>query len=282
MKRVGFGRDINLTFHMLFATALLLGLYVAIALGVWKLSEGRSYQWLIPAVAAVVVWNYVDTIRLALRLTGARYVTAKDAPALHEIVERLSALADIRRPRIAIVDSEMPNAFAVARTQRSAVIAVTSGLRHRLNREELEAVLAHELSHIANRDVMVMTPATFFPIAASFLWEWLTILWPIAGLLYVTGGSLGLTLSRYREYAADRGAALLTGRPEHLMSALQKIAGHVALIPRRDLRATAGISALFIISTQTSSFRLWMDHPPLEDRLAHLAQIARELGTATA
>jgi hypothetical protein len=101
--------------------------------------------------------------------------------------------------------------------------------------------------------------------------------------LYVTGGSLGLTLARYREYAADRGAALLTGRPEHLMSALQKIAGHVALIPRRDLRATAGISALFIISTQqTSSFRLWMDHPPLEDRLAHLAQIARELGTATA
>jgi len=279
MRRAGVGRDLGLTLHMLLTTILIVGLYVLLGLVAWKLT--RVYDpALVIAIGLFAVGAFFANTHLALRLTGARVVGPKEAPRLHEAVDRLCGLADLRKPRIAVVQSEIPNAFAVAHSERSAVVAVTDSLRNRLNEHELEAVLAHELSHIANRDALVMTPASFFPIAASFLWEWLTILWPIAALLYVTGGSLSLTLSRYREYAADRGSALLTGRPEDLMSALQKIVGDVALIPQRDLRGTVGMSALFIVPTQTPRWRFWMDHPPLEDRLAHLAEIGRELGKA--
>jgi heat shock protein HtpX len=279
MKRAGVGRDLGLTLHMLVTVILLAALYVLLGLVVWSLTALYD-PVLVIAIAVFALIGYFATSGLVLRLTGARVVEPEEAPDLHDAVERLSALADVRKPRIAIVDSTIPNAFAVARSERSAVIAVTSSLRKRLDERELEAVLAHELSHIANRDVLVMTPASFFPIAASFLWEWLTILWPIAALLFVTGGSLSLTLARYREYAADRGAALLTGRPEDLMSALQKIAKDVSLIPRRDLRATAGMSALFIVSTSSARWRIWTDHPPLDERLAHLSEISRELGRA--
>jgi heat shock protein HtpX len=224
------------------------------------------------------------------------------------MVERLCAMANLPKPRIAVVDSDVPNAFATGRNPKHAAVAVTTGLWRRLEPQEIEGVLGHELSHIANRDVLVMTVASFFAMLAALLTRfglyagmfggfgggygggrsnnnnnqvpvWL-IIFLVSVVVYAISFILIRTISRYREYAADRGSAIITGAPENLMSALQKISSGITQIPQRDLREVQGMNAFFIIPTNwKANMSEWMmDHPPLEKRLAALAEIAREMG----
>jgi heat shock protein HtpX len=208
-------------------------------------------------------------------------------------------MADLPKPKVAIMNTPLPNAFATGRSPKHAAVCVTTGLWERLERREVEAVMAHELSHIANRDVAIMTISSFFAMVAALLMRmglwggmmggdrdrsggapvWL-IMFAVSMLTYVISYVLILMISRYREYAADRGSALITGAPENLMSALQKIASDIVHIPQRDLREVQGMNAFFIVPTSVKSSigELFATHPPLEKRLARLAEIAREMG----
>jgi heat shock protein HtpX len=209
-------------------------------------------------------------------------------------------MADLPKPRVAIIDTEVPNAFATGRSPKHAAVAVTTGLMNRLDPQELEGVLAHELSHVKNRDVRTMTMASFFAMVAALITRfaiyggifggrredngppvWLILL-VVSWVTYILSWILIQFISRYREYAADRGAAIMTGAPEYLMSALQKIASQMSMIPQRDLREVQGMNAFFIIPTdwKKRGSELFMSHPPLEKRLAALSEIAREMGRA--
>jgi heat shock protein HtpX len=219
-------------------------------------------------------------------------------------VERLCAMSDLPKPKVAVIDTDVPNAFATGRSPKHAAVAVTTGLWRRLEPREVEGVLAHELSHIANRDVLVMTLASFFAMLAGVLARfglygglfgggrrdgdsgvpiWL-IIFLVSILTYFISYLLIRAISRYREYAADRGSALITGAPEYLMSALQKISSGIMSIPQRDLREVETMNAFFIIPTSVKSAagELFSSHPPLEKRLARLAEIAREMGKPVA
>jgi heat shock protein HtpX len=206
-------------------------------------------------------------------------------------------MADLPKPRIAVIDTDMPNAFATGRSPKHAAVAITTGLWRRLEPREVEGVLAHELAHIANRDVLVMTLASFFAMVAGLLTRWglffggggdrreggvpiWLVVFAVSIVTYVLSFILIRTISRYREYAADRGAALVTGAPENLMSALQKIASGMATIPRRDLREVEAMNAFFIVPTSFRSAmgELFATHPPMEKRIAALAEVAREMG----
>src|SRR5438876_1937156 len=304
MKRKSFGRDAGLSLRMFFTSALLGLLYVVFAVVLFQvLNVG-----LIPMIVIIVglaFFQYYTSDKLALAASGAKVVSREDAPDLHAMVERLCAMADLPKPKIAVVDTDVPNAFATGRSPKHAAVAVTAGLWRRLEPKEIEGVLAHELSHIANRDVLVMTVASFFAMLAGVLtrfglyagmWGggnrnnnnnavpvWLIVV-AVSIVTYVISWILIRTISRYREYAADRGSALITGAPENLMSALQKISSQIALIPQRDLREVQAMNAFFIIPTNVkqASAELFMDHPPLEKRLARLAEIARQMGRPVA
>jgi heat shock protein HtpX len=301
MKRKSYGRDAGLSLRMFFTSFLLGLLYVVF--GVVLISYLNF--GLVPVLLIVVglaFFQYYTSDKLALRAAGARVVERDEAPELHDLVERLCAMADLPKPRVAIVDTDVPNAFATGRSPKHAAVAVTTGLMRRLDTEEIESVLAHELSHVANRDVLVMTVASFFAMLAALLTRfglyagmfggfggnrnnnnntpvWLIVL-AVSILTYVISFILIRSISRYREYAADRGSALITGAPENLMSALQKISSQITMIPDRDLREVAGMNAFFIIPTSIKqrTAELFMDHPPLEKRLAALEKIAREMG----
>lgn len=306
MKRKSFGRDRGLSLRML-ATGGLLGLlYVGFGLALFYfLNVGLAPMLLI--VIGIAVFQYWSSDKLALAASGAKIVTQEQAPELHAMVERLCAMADLPKPRIAIVNSDVPNAFATGRNPKHAAVAVTTGLWRRLEPQEIEGVLAHELSHVANRDVLVMTVASFFAMLAAMLTRWglffgmwggggfgggnrnsnnqggvpiWLVIFAISVVTYAISFVLIRMISRYREYAADRGSALITGAPEHLMSALQKIASGITTIPQRDLREVAGMNAFFIVPTnwRQQMGELFMDHPPMEKRLAALAAIAREMG----
>ena len=289
---------------MLFTSGLLGLLYVAFALVLfYYLHVGVAGMLVI--VFAMAAFQYWTSDKLALAASGAKIVSPQEAPELHAMVERLCAMADLPKPRIAIVPSDVPNAFATGRNPKHAAVAVTEGLWRRLEPREVEAVLAHELSHVANRDVLIMTLASFFAMLAALLTRWgmymgmfggfgggrrdsngnnqvpvWLIVFLVAVVTYVISYILIRTLSRYREYAADRGSALITGAPENLMSALQKIASGITQIPQRDLREVQGMNAFFIVPTnwRQQVGELFMDHPPMEKRLAALAEIAREMG----
>ena len=233
--------------------------------------------------------QYFTSDKIALASSGAKVVTPEQAPDLHAMVERLCAMSDLPKPRVAVIPTDIPNAFATGRSPKKSVVAVTEGLWKRLEPPEIEGVIAHELAHISNRDVAVMTFASFFSNVASLLTGFGGGLgrnregppiWLIALVVYFVSYFLILALSRYREFAADRGAALVTGAPENLMSALQKIASDITRIPQRDLRQLEGLNAFFIIPTNVkrSAATLFMTHPPLEKRLARLATIAQEMG----
>jgi heat shock protein HtpX len=222
-----------------------------------------------------------------LRHVGAVVLTPSEAPELFALVERLAAIAGLPPPRVARAETPMPNAFVAGRRPARSIVVVTAGSESTLSREELAAVLAHELAHVANRDVVVMTLATVpRTLAAELLgregsaYVLAFMIWPIAAVLWLLSSGLTLALSRYREYAADRGSALITGEPEQLMSALQKIADGVARIPAADLRSVRGLNAFFIVPTdlQRRGLELLSDHPPLEKRLARLGDLAREMG----
>jgi heat shock protein HtpX len=256
-------------------------------------------------VVAMAFFQYYTSDKIALAASGAKIVSPEEAPDLHAMVERLCAMAGLPKPRVAVVDTDVPNAFATGRNPKHAAIAVTTGLWRRLEPQEVESVLAHELSHVANRDVLVMTIASFFAMLAAMLTRWglffgmwgggfgggnrnnnnnqvpvWLIVFAVSIVVYAISFILIRTISRYREYAADRGSAIITGAPENLMSALQKISSGITQIPQRDLREVAGMNAFFIIPTNwKSQMSEWMmDHPPLEKRLAALAEIAREMG----
>jgi heat shock protein HtpX len=308
MKRKSYGRDAGLTIRMLATSALLGLLYVGFAVVLLSvLKVGLAPMLLI--VIGIAVFQYYTSDKLALAASGAKIVSPEEAPDLHAMVERLCAMADLPKPRIAVVDSPVPNAFATGRNPKHAAVAVTSGLWHRLEPQELEAVLAHELSHIANRDVLIMTVASFFAMLAALITRWglyfgmwgggfgggnnrdsnnqvpvWLIVFAVSVVTYAISFILIRMISRYREYAADRGSALITGAPEHLMSALQKIASGITQIPQKDLREVAGMNAFFIVPTnwRTQVGELFMDHPPMEKRLAALAAISREMGRPVA
>jgi heat shock protein HtpX len=305
MKRKAYGRDAGLTLRMLLTTSLLGLLYVLFAVALFFVLDAGIVAMVV-IVGALAFVQYFTSDKLALKAAGAKVVGADQAPELHEMIERLCAMADLRKPRIAVIESDVPNAFATGRNQKHAAVAVTTGLWNRLEPKEVEGVLAHELSHIANRDVLVMTVASFFAMIAAVLTRvglysgmfggmggnrdnnnqipvWLVVL-VVSVVTYFLSQILILAISRYREFAADRGSALITGAPENLMSALQKIASGITQIPQQDLRQVEGMNAFFIIPTnwRKRGGELFMTHPPLEKRLAALAEISREMGRPVA
>jgi len=298
MKRQAFGRDRGLTLRIL-ATGGLLGL-LYVVFGVVLISYlNVGIVPIILILGALAFFQYYTSDKLALKASGAKIVSEQEAPELHAMVERLAAMADLPKPKVAVIDSDVPNAFATGRNPKNAAVAVTTGLWRRLEPREVEGVLAHELSHVVNRDVLIMTLAGFFAMVAGLLARWalysgmfgggrsrdngppvFLIVLAVSIVTYFLSYILIRTISRYREYAADRGAALLTGAPEDLMSALQKISSGIATIPQRDLREVQALNAFFIVPTNwKSSFgELFLTHPPMEKRLAALAEIAREMG----
>jgi heat shock protein HtpX len=289
---------------MLFTSGLLGLLYVGFGVVLFSVFN-FSLVFMLVIVIGLAFFQYYTSDKIALAASGAKIVSADEAPELHAMVERLCAMANLPKPRVAVVDSDVPNAFATGRNPKHAAVAVTTGLWRRLEPQEIEAVLGHELSHIANRDVLVMTVASFFAMLAALLTRfglyagmfggfgggnrssnnnnqvpiWL-IVFLVSVVVYVISWILIRTISRYREYAADRGSAIITGAPENLMSALQKISSNIAQIPQQDLREVQGMNAFFIIPTnwKTNMSEWMMDHPPLEKRLAALSEIAREMG----
>ena len=305
MKRKAYGRDAGLTLRMLLTGSLLGLLYVLFAVALFYVLNA-GIVLMVVIVGALAFVQYFTSDKLALKAAGAKVVERDQAPELHDMIERLCAMADLRKPRVAVIESDVPNAFATGRNQKHAAVAVTTGLWNRLEPKEVEGVLAHELSHIANRDVLVMTVASFFAMIAAVLTRvglysgmfggmggnrdnnnsvpvWLVVL-VVSVVTYFLSQILILAISRYREFAADRGSALITGAPENLMSALQKIASGITQIPQQDLRQVEGMNAFFIIPTnwRKRGGELFMTHPPLEKRLAALAEISREMGRPVA
>jgi heat shock protein HtpX len=306
MKRKAYGRDAGLTWRMLFTSSMLGLLYVFFALALFYVLNAGLVLMLV-IVGGLAFVQYFTSDKLALRASGAKVVERDEAPALHDMIERLAGMADLPKPRVAIIESEVPNAFATGRNKKHSAVAVTTGLWNRLEPQEIEGVLAHELSHIANRDVLVMTVASFFAMLAGLLTRfglysgmfggfggnrdnnnnsvpvWLIVV-VVSIVTYFLSQILILAISRYREYAADRGSALITGAPEHLMSALQKIASQITMIPQQDLRQVETMNAFFIVPTnwRKRTAELFMTHPPMEKRLAALSEIAREMGRPVA
>ena len=246
--------------------------------------------------------------KIALRASGAQEVTPEEAPKLHGIVDRLCALADMPKPRVAIAQADMPNAFATGRNSQKAVLVVTTGLMRRLDDNELEGVIAHEMSHVAHKDVVVMTIASFLGIVAGLLVRFafygelfgggrrggggnnnnggalpiLLIVMLVSVVVYAISFLLIRLLSRYRELAADRAGALLTGQPSHLASALQKVSGAMSQIPTKDLREAQPLNAFYFApafkaDTMTLS-TIFSSHPSLERRLEQLSEISAQLG----
>ena len=294
-----YGRDAGLSFRMFLTMFLLGALYVGFFVALVAFTD-IGIWFLVVIMGGLAFVQYYTSDKIALAASRAKVVERDEAPELHDMVERLCAMADLPKPRIAVVPTDVPNAFATGRNPKNSVVAVTEGLWYRLSKPEVEGVLAHELSHIGNRDVAIMTVSSFFAMVAALLMRiglfggmfggggrdrgggtpvWL-IMFLVAMLTYVLSYVLILMISRYREYAADRGAAIITGAPENLMSALQRIAGQIQQIPQKDLREVQGLNAFFIVPTNVkSSFaEFFMTHPPLEKRLARLAAISRDMG----
>src|ERR687896_883311 len=231
--------------------------------------------------------------KLALAAMGARTVSPQEAPQLHAMIERLCVQADLPKPRVAIANTRMPNAFAIGRSPKSATVCATTGIMELLSPAELEGVMAHELTHVANRDVLVMTLAGFFATIAAYIVQFgfffggggsmgddddnpsFMVLLLVSLVVYVVSFLLMQALSRYREFAADRGAAIITGRPSALASALQKISSGMARIPQQDLRATQELSAFYIFppGAGKSIAGLFATHPPMEKRIEALQRL---------
>ncbi|WP_031167803.1 zinc metalloprotease HtpX [Streptosporangium roseum] len=297
MAHTRFAPDRGLTSRMVL-TMFLLGLLYVVFVSVLITLGVRTILVLLIAGGTLLV-QYFMSDRIALFAMHGREVTPEQAPELHGMIDRLSAMADMPKPRVAIADSDVPNAFATGRNQKKAVVCVTTGLLRRLERAELEGVLAHEMSHVAHRDVAVMTIASFLGIVAGLmtrvaLYSGLgrgrddrgglpigLIIMLVSALVYGVSFLLTRALSRYRELAADRAGALLTQRPSVLASALVKISGEMARIPTRDLREAEPFNAFFFVpalSGGTSLATLLATHPPLNRRLEQLARISAQLG----
>ncbi len=295
MSKRNFGRDSGLQARMLLTMFLLGVVYVVLIVVAITAGVGIGAVFLIAAV--VFGTQMFASDKIALAAMGARDVSPAQAPQLHSIIDRLCLHADIPKPRVALVQAPMPNAFALGRSQKTATVCVTTGLLSLLSEPELEGVLAHELTHVINRDVMVMTIASFFAsiaaIAARFGFLFgggrgrnqqgaFAIVLAVSIGVYAVSFVLLRALSRYREYAADRGAAVITGRPSALSSALMKISGTMAQIPSRDLRVASEMSAFFIVPARRkgSLSGLFATHPPLEKRIEALNRLEAQLQSA--
>jgi heat shock protein HtpX len=292
MRPTSFGRDTGLQARML-TTMFLLGLLYAVFVGV-LFAAGASGVLILVVGGGLVLAQFFASERIGLAAMGAREVSPQEYPELHALIERLCVQADLPKPRVAVAETSMPNAFAIGRSRKHATVCATTGIMDLLSPAELEGVMAHELSHIANRDVMVMTLASFFASVASFIVQWGYILGGggsdedddgpsffvivlISIAVYAISFFLMRALSRYREFAADRGAAVITGRPSALSSALLKISGVNERIPTQDLRAASEMQAFFISPVGARVAGLFATHPPMEKRIEALARLERQL-----
>jgi heat shock protein HtpX len=313
--RTRYPADRGLTARMM-TTVFLLGLLYAIFVTALFLAHVQLAIIIIVPLAFLLV-QYFFSDRIALFSMHGKIVTEQEAPQLHAVVDRLCNLANMPKPKVAIANSDIPNAFATGRNQKSAVVCVTTGILRRLDEPELEAVLSHELSHVAHRDVAVMTVASFLGILAGFLTRML--LWSdmfgglgggrgrgggrggnnaqgqlvlfelgalaFSALIYMISFILIRALSRYRELAADRSGAILIGQPRLLANALVKVSGEMSRIPTRDLRAAEPFNAFFFapaFAKGASLSSLFSTHPSLEKRLEQLAKLEAEMGHGAA
>ena len=315
MARTRYAPDRGLTARMT-ATMFLLGLvfvaFIALIIGIGAATHASDAAIVLFAVVlggGFAIGSLFYSDKIALSTAGAREVTPQQAPELHGIVDRVCALADMPKPRVAIAESPMPNAFATGRNADKAVLCVTTGLMNRLETEELEGVIAHELSHVAHKDVQVMTIASFLAIVAALLIRFsfygelfgggrgrsnnnggalpiFLIIMAVSIVVYAVSFLLIRMLSRYRELAADRSGALLTGQPSALKSALIKVTGDIARIPTKDLRAAEPLNAFFFAPAMslrgggTSLSTIFSTHPSLERRLEELDKVQRQLNQA--
>lgn len=296
MNRNRFAPDRGLTTRMV-VTMFLIGLLYVVFVGALLALLRGSWPIILVIAGILFVVQFWFSDRIAAFGMGAREVTPDQAPELHGVVDRVCALGDLPKPKVAIADSDVPNAFATGRNEKNTVVCATTGLLRRLEPDELEGVIAHELSHVAHRDVAVMTIASFLGLLAGVitriaLWGGfrrsrdpgtaaLVILVPlVSAAVYVISFLLTRMLSRYRELSADRSAALLTGRPSSLAAALTKVTGEMATIPTRDLRKAEPFNAFYFapaLSAGPSLSRLLSTHPTLEQRLEQLGRITLEL-----
>jgi heat shock protein HtpX len=282
-------------------TVFLLGL-VYVAFIAILIALIRSWVIVVVIAGGALFAQYFFSDRIALYAMGGREVSPAEAPELHALIDRLCAMADMPKPRVAIADTDLPNAFATGRNPQRAVVCVTTGIMRRLEPQELEGVLAHELSHVAHRDVAVMTVASFLGVLAGMVARFslysgmfggrgrrdqnfvavVLLITVVSAVVYAVSFLLIRALSRYRELAADRAGAVLTTNPAALASALTKVSDQMARIPTRDLRAAEAFNAFFFapaFSSKVSMATLLSTHPSLQQRLDRLAVLSRELGS---
>lgn len=290
-QKTSFGRDTGLQVRMI-TTMFLLGLLYVAFVGV-LFAAGAGAIMMVLIVGALTLSQLFLSDKLALASMGAKEVSPEEAPGLHALIDRLCIQADLPKPKIAVADTDVPNAFAMGRSQKSATVCATTGIMRRLSPAELEGVMAHELSHVKNRDVMIMTIVSFFASVAAMIMQFsfffgggnreggAPIMMIIAAsfVVYALSFFLMLALSRYREFTADRGAALITGRPSALSSALMNISGAMESIPSRDLRKAEEMNAFFIVPARAKGAlrSLFATHPPMEQRIERLNQLELQL-----
>jgi heat shock protein HtpX len=288
-----FPRDTGLQFRMLLTMFLLGLLYVGFV--VVLLSAGAGVGVMVLVIGALTLAQLFLSDKLGLAAMGAKEVSPEEAPGLHAMIERLCIQADLPKPKIAVADSDVPNAFAMGRSQKNATVCATTGIMRTLSPAELEGVMAHELAHVKNRDVLVLTVASFFASIAAMIMQFgfffggggddddgapaFIVILAASFLVYIISFFLMLALSRYREFAADRGAALVTGRPSALASALMNISGAMQRVPTQDLRQAERMNAFFIVPTSVKGAiqTLFSTHPPMEKRIERLQQLEAQL-----
>jgi len=299
MASTRFRSDPGLAARMGLVMLLVGGLYVTVMAVL--IAGGASFITVVVIAVALGVGQWYFSDKLALTAMRGREVSPEQAPELHGMIDRLCAMADMPKPRVAIADIDVPNAFATGRSPQHSVVCVTTGIMRRLDKEELEGVLSHELSHVAHRDVLVMTFAGFLGVAAGLIMRWgfffgggrssnnsnnlpFAVIWVGSIVVYFISFLLTRVLSRYRELSADRAGAYLTGKPSALASALTKISGEMARIPTRDLREAQAFNAfMFAPALKSDSVSaLFSTHPSLEQRLEQLAKISSDLSRPTA
>jgi heat shock protein HtpX len=265
------------------------------------LAAGAGVVTMVVIIGALSLAQLFFSDKLALAAMGAKVVSPEQAPGLHAMIERLCIQADLPKPKIAVADTDVPNAFAMGRSQKNAVVCATTGIMNILEPHELEGVMAHELTHVKNRDVLVMTLASFFASVAAMITQFgfffggfgggddedgpgFAVVLLVSFAVYVISFFLMLALSRYREFGADRGSAIITGRPSALASALMKLSGAMQRVPDQDLREVGRMNAFFIVPTSVkkSVSTLFMTHPPMEARIARLQQYEAQLQQGTA
>ncbi len=287
-----FPRDTGLQLRMVLTMFLLGLLYVAFVVAL--LSAGAGVGVMLVVIGGLTLAQLFLSDKLALAAMGAKEVSPQDAPGLHAMIERLCIQADLPKPKIAVADTDVPNAFAMGRSQKNATVCATTGIMRTLSPAELEGVMAHELAHVKNRDVLIMTIASFFASVAAMMLQFglffgggddddgapaFLVVLLASFVVYIVSFFLMLALSRYREFSADRGAALVTGRPSALSSALMRISGAMERVPERDLREAERMNAFFIVpaSVKSSIRNVLSTHPPMEKRIERLQQLERQL-----